>query len=272
MNRMSLAALTILDAGPVEQIRAAAAAGFDAVGLRLVPSEATDVTVVGDAPMQREIKRLLADTGLSVVDMEIIRLLPDMDVATLLPALEVGAELGACYVLVTGNDPDPRRARENFASLCAAAAGFDLRVMLEFVSYRCVHTIEDAHQMIQEVGHAHAGICVDPLHLSRSGGNPEAIRPLDPSLFPYMQFCDARPLSSTPPAAAELARESLSGRLYPGEGALWLPELLDALPAQLPLSVEAPCMQHAHLPPTERARLAAQATRKFLEDYYRTRS
>jgi sugar phosphate isomerase/epimerase len=272
MNVISLAALTIIDAGPVEQIRAAAAAGFDAVGLRIVPAEATDVPVVGDAPLLREIKRLLADTGLSVLDMEVIRLVPDTQVAALLPALEIGAELGAGYVLVIGNDPDQGRTRENFASLCEAAAGFGLRVMLEFVPYRCVRTIEQAHQLIQETGPSNAGICVDALHLSRSGGSPAALRALDPSLFSYMQLCDARPAKPTQPAPAELGQEARTGRLYPGEGALELRDLLEALPAGLPLSIEAPCLEHAHLTPTERASLAGRATRTFLEGYYGDKS
>jgi hypothetical protein len=56
MSRLlSLAHLTVLDAGPLELIDAAAAGGFDAIGLRIVPPLVgeTIVPVVGDAALQR---------------------------------------------------------------------------------------------------------------------------------------------------------------------------------------------------------------------------
>jgi sugar phosphate isomerase/epimerase len=269
MHKLSLAALTVIDAGPSEQIRAAAAAGFDAVGLRIVPLAPPDLPVVGNAPLLREIKQLLHHTGLSVLDMEVIRMVPDLNVAEMRPALDIGAELGAGYVIVVGDDPDAGRARDNFASLCEAAAACSLTVMLEFIPYCHVDTLEHAWQFIQEAGCTNAGICVDALHLSRSGGRPAAIRALDPQLFPYAQFCDARPAQPIRPEADELRREARTDRLYPGEGALALQDLLAALPVGLPLSIEAPCLGYAHLPPRERARLAYRATRQFLEAYER---
>jgi hypothetical protein len=54
---LSLAHLTVLDADPVCLIQSAAEAGFNAVGLRVVPPMPTDiiVPVVGDLPLQRQI-------------------------------------------------------------------------------------------------------------------------------------------------------------------------------------------------------------------------
>jgi hypothetical protein len=56
-----------------------------------------------------------------------------------------------------------------------------------------------------------------------------------------------------------------AARLLPGEGGLWLEELLEALPRQIPISIEAPSARHAHLPAAERAKLALEATMEFLK-------
>jgi hypothetical protein len=41
--------------------------------------------------------------------------------------------------------------------------------------------------------------------------------------------------------------------------------MLEVLPAEIPMAVEAPCAQYAHLPAVERGRLCGQATRAFLD-------
>ena len=55
---LSPAHFTIIDTDPIALIDAGAAAGFEAVGLRIVPSVPTDsiVPVIGDLPLQRRIK------------------------------------------------------------------------------------------------------------------------------------------------------------------------------------------------------------------------
>ncbi len=61
-----------------------------------------------------------------------------------------------------------------------------------------------------------------------------------------------------------LIREARTGRLLPGEGALPLADLVAALPADLPLAVEAPCRATAELPAVERARRAHRALSALL--------
>jgi hypothetical protein len=58
-------------------------------------------------------------------------------------------------------------------------------------------------------------------------------------------------------------------RLYPGEGELWLHEMLDALPADVTLDLEAPRVADAQLSPADKAKSAMQATRRFLDGYVR---
>src|SRR5580692_2839346 len=111
---LSLSALTVLELSPPQMVECAAQAGYDFVGLRLLPATDHEVRhdIVGDTPLKRETLARLRDTGIKVLDVEILRLKPDTDVSAFLPMLDTAAELGARYVLVAGNDPDEARTAE----------------------------------------------------------------------------------------------------------------------------------------------------------------
>ena len=267
-RQTSLAHLTVLEADPVGLIEAGKAAGFGAVGLRVVAPLATDsiIPVVGDDALQRRIKRSLRDTGMEIFDIEAVWLRPDTDVATLGPALEVGAELGAKYVLTVGFDENHARLVENFGTFCGLANGCGLRTMLEFIPYASVSNLKRAHDLLQTVRPVNAGLLVDALHLSRSGGHPRDIAGYDASLFSYVHLCDAL---AAIPAAEGLRVEARSHRLFPGEGQLWLDAFLDAFPPGTPVGVEAPNATLACMPFRERARLAGAATFDFLKRHDR---
>ena len=129
MRRLSLAHMTVMDADPLQLLEAAAAGGFDAVGLRVVPPLPGDriIEVIGDLPLRRQIKERLEATGLTILDIEAIWLTPQTDVASLMSTLDVGAELGAEYLLTVGHDPDRSRLVANFSLLCEAANRAGLR-------------------------------------------------------------------------------------------------------------------------------------------------
>src|SRR5580704_18928732 len=97
MPLLSLPHLTMLDATPPELVRAAAAASFDAVGVRLFPTMVGERQhpMIGDTPMMRETRGLLRDTGLQVLDVEAIWLKPDTRPANYVSGFEAAAQLGA---------------------------------------------------------------------------------------------------------------------------------------------------------------------------------
>jgi sugar phosphate isomerase/epimerase len=265
-NLLSLAYLTVDGAAPVEQIEAAAAAGFDAAGLRIqAPRQvAMPHVVIGNRPLIREIKSARERTGVHVLDIEVFTLSADATIEAFLPALETSAEIGASYVQAVSEDPDRQRAVDGFAALCDAAAGFGLRVALEFMRFRHLQTIEAASALVAAAGRSNAGVLVDALHLSRSGGSPAAVAALPPERIAYLQLCDA---PAEAPPFEELVREARNDRLHPGEGALWLDELLDALPANVAISVEVPRSLDARRSAKERAMLAGNAARVYLAQY-----
>jgi sugar phosphate isomerase/epimerase len=263
MEQLSLAHLTVLDATPLQLIDAAAAGRFDFVGLRLVPPSPADsfVPVVGDKDLVRDIQQRLDETGIRILDAETFWLSPQIRIRDLVPAFETAAQLAARYLLVCGNDPDESRLIANFAALCEAARPLGLKAMLEFIPFCQTRTLAAALRVVGAAGQPNAGVLVDALHVMRSGGAPDDLRGVDPVLLDYWQMCDA---PATPPADGDLRTEARTRRSYPGEGELPIAAMLDVLPSDIPIAVEAPCARDAHLPVVERGRRCGQASRAFL--------
>ena len=60
--------------------------------------------------------------------------------------------------------------------------------------------------------------------------------------------------------------------MRPGEGEANVAALLDALPANLPLSLEWPAPKESSYTPVEWAQFAMAGTQRFLSDYYAART
>jgi sugar phosphate isomerase/epimerase len=243
--------LTMLDVAPPELATIAHEAGFDAVGFRVATASPVEEAwpMRPGSPMLAETRRRLADTGLVVLDVEIIRMTPETDPRGYRELFESGAELGARFVNVLADDPDFARARDNFATIAQEAGRFGIRPVLEAMIYTKVRNLDDA---IRIVDRSNGGVTIDPLHLRRFGGIPLQLRAIDPALLLYYQICDA-PLA--PPTGLprprrlargqsldidDLALEARAARLLPGEGELPLKEIVAAMPDDIPVSVEAP--------------------------------
>jgi len=264
-RELSLAHLSVLDATPPELVTVAAQAGFRKIGIRLSATPSVGVPpydMLGDTPLLRETLARLAATGVSVLDVEFLRFEPEMPTGIPEGFLEAGARLGAQYVLVMSTEPLEGRTIERFRDLCDRAQQYGLHVCLEFAIYTGVRTLADAARVVKHSGCANASVLVDALHFSRSGGLPSDIAGIDPSLFRYAQICDA--VAAIPSETADLIREARTGRLLPGEGALPLRDLVAALPATIPLAVEAPVRATAGLPALERARRAWRSMQALL--------
>ncbi|MDI1345407.1 MAG: TIM barrel protein [Pseudolabrys sp.] len=264
MRPLSLDHLTIIEATPLELIQAAAAGGFEKVGLRIVrPMAAADVVdVIGQPQLQRDLKALMASTGVSIGLVEAIWLSADTDPSALEPALATGAELGARQVLVAGNDPDEARSCANLSRLALDAKSYGLEIAFEFMPFTKVRSLEDAVRIMRQVAQPNLRLLVDALHVSRSGQDLSTLGKLDSSIVSYVHLCDA-PAALPPPDG--LRDEARLGRLYPGDGELDLDAFLDAMPDDAPVGLEAPCRAYAHLPPIERGRMAGRITRAWLQ-------
>jgi sugar phosphate isomerase/epimerase len=266
LNRLSLAPLTINDAGPLELIDAAATGKFDGVSLRLLapPDMVLPAEIVGDPRLQHAIRERLAATGLSLFGATGFFLMPNIALPDPGPALECAARLGAEYFLAVGYEPNEDRLVEGIGRLCDAATRVGLKIALEFQPYGSVKSLSDAARILDRAARANGTILVDALHLARSGGTPAEVAKIPRERIGYLQLCDA-PTGS--PSPDDLRQESRHGRLLPGTGELPLFELMDALPRDVEIDVECPGAALAGLPFAERARRAAEATRRFLAAY-----
>jgi sugar phosphate isomerase/epimerase len=258
---ISLAALSAIECAPPELVTVAATAGFNAVGMRLLPARATDAPppIIGDTPMRRETLQRMTDTGISVLDIEVIWLQPEMRPTDYEAMFETGAVLGAKRVLVASGDSDENRMADNLGALCDLAKPYRLSLDIEFIRWTPLIDLDMALRILAKAGRPNAGVLVDCLHAARAGVPPAAMAKIDPARLGYFQLCDA-------PAEApeDLAHEARFNRLAPGEGGLPLRAVIAALPHDLPISVEAPLVV-AGAGPSERARLLYEATRRVLE-------
>ena len=265
MSRLiSLAHLSLLfEVAPPEVVTLAAEAGFRAVGLRLNPSrinlkrpQEPRFPMLGDAPMMRDTLRRLADTGLQVLDIEMLTLRADTRIEEFLPVLEAGARLGAKRVMTCGHDIDERRVTALFAALCDAAAGFGLGVDIEFMPWLGIGTLAQAARVVSNAGRPNGCVLIDALHLQRSGGKPADVAALERRHIHHIQLCDG-PLAN-PSTPSDIADESRFDRCFPGEGELPLLGLLLALPPDVPISVEVPVREK--MTPQQRAARAFSST------------
>jgi sugar phosphate isomerase/epimerase len=255
---LSISHLTALNATPPELV-SAASAGFDAVGIRVWPAgDEPAFPVLGDTPMMRDTLARLADTGVLVLDVEVLRLRPDSRHDDALRILDAGAQFGARGVLVICNDPDEARLVERFGAVCAAAAERGMRACLEFMIFSSVKTLTDAIRILDQTAHPAAAILVDALHMQRAGATPADVAALPPDLLPYAQLCDGPFEPVLPPEEVALT-EARTGRLFPGDGEIPLRELIDALPPDAALAVESPVAKLAGTAPDEIARQAYAA-------------
>jgi len=237
---LSLSALTVLELTPPQMVQCAADAGYDFVGLRLLPATDHEVRhdIVGDTPLRHETLAVLKDTGMRVLDVEILRLKPETDVASYLPMLETAAEFGAQYVLVAGNDPDEARTAERLGQLCELAAPLGITPSLEPMPWTEVKNITQGARVLKASGKRNAGLLVDPIHFDRALSSLDELRALPREYFGYVQFCDAP--AARPSDLDTLLFQARCERLAPGEGGLDLAGILRALPEHLPVSLEVP--------------------------------
>jgi sugar phosphate isomerase/epimerase len=113
------------------------------------------------------------------------------------------------------------------------------------------------------LGRSDFKIALDALHFDRSGGRPDEIGRLGAHRIGSFHICDA-------PADYDSSRDAqvyvaVNERLFPGEGALDLVSMLEALAPGLPVAIETPKRSlAATVPALERVRQAVAATRDIL--------
>jgi len=266
--RFSLAHLSALDLTPPELIIAAEEARYDFVGLRMVA-----VTPNGAAwPLWKDRKTMagtkarMAESGVGVLDVELIKLLPDTDVRDFEPCMEAAAELGARHLLTQADDPEFNRVADNYAGLCDLARPYGLTCDVEFIPWIETRDLTSAAALVREAGRDNSGLVIDSLHFARAGCRPEDLDALPGEWFHYIQLCDAP--AKAPASVSGLIYAAREERLLPGDGELDLMGIMEHLPYPVVVGIEMPAETLSFTaPPEERAAMARESTLRLFRDH-----
>ncbi|MFE5563412.1 sugar phosphate isomerase/epimerase family protein [Amycolatopsis japonica] len=208
------------------RLEAVQAAGWKGVGF-----VHSDLMKIVDRIGISSLKGLLDDHGIEIVELEFIsnwwadgelRKASDTVRKDLFAAaavlgtktIKVGAELQSFGA--TGQTVTRGRFLDSLDALATDAARFDLRVAMEAMPMSNVRTIEEASQMMREIGNPHAGLVVDTWHVARGGSS-------------YQSMIDALPMEHVFVVELDDADEQVVGSLWddtvnrrrmPGDGAL----------------------------------------------------
>jgi sugar phosphate isomerase/epimerase len=107
---------------------------------------------------------------------------------------------------------------------------------IEFFPSEGINSFERVLQVIDSIGGGKAKVLLDSMHFFRTGGTLEKLEAAGTDVVGYVQLADA---PNTPPGESYFM-DAMFARDVPGEGGLPLRELIAALPADMPISVEVP--------------------------------
>ncbi len=241
-RRLSVAHLTALDLSPPAFIVAAAKAGFDGAGLRLlrVTDDSPGYPLMDDTAMMRDTRAAMAATGLAVFDIEFIKITRGINLVDHLAMLDAGAALGARHVITASYDPDLSRLPDSLGRLAELAADRGLGTLLEFFPWTSVPNAKAALSIALQTG-PNVGILADSLHVDRSDTALSDLASLPTDRMAIAHICDT--MVKPPYATEELLETAREERLPPGEGEIDLVGYLNALPKGLPLAAEVPMLE-----------------------------
>jgi sugar phosphate isomerase/epimerase len=237
--KFSLAHATLLDLSPADLIRVAAATGYDAVGLRLIPMGRPGEPRYGldeNPGCLREIQQALDQTGLQFLDIEVVQIKEGIKPRAYLPAFESAAELGCRFALVNVYTPNRAAAEADLVELCDLAKPLGMAMALEFVSFSNLPTLAETIDLVRTSGRDNVVVLIDLLHFHSSREPVSLLSEVHPDRIRYVHVCDAP--AEVPASPDDLRRIAREGRLLPGEGGIDVAGILGGLPPDTVYAVE----------------------------------
>lgn len=266
-HKYSLEHLTVLQCTPPELVYVAAEAGYDCVGLRTMPlgvSGEPECDIARNADLMRQTRRALETTGLSVSDVEVVKIAPWIDLRAYERSFAAAAELGVTDATASIWTPDFGYACASFDGLCALARPYGLRLNLEFVAIASVKTLADAVRILRCVDADNVGILLDMYHLHRAATDLAELDGLPAEWLHFCQLCDAP--AAIPGSTDAVAEEVRGRRLYLGEGGIDVANILVHLP-DIIYALEIPHLRRLEeLGPLLYATRCLETARSYLSD------
>jgi sugar phosphate isomerase/epimerase len=203
------------EVGFEDRVRAAAAAGYEGIGLRAENYWDAQATGLDDTA----IREIAARNGVPIREVEYITAWgtqDDRDAAQQekeRAVFHMARAFGVRHLNTGLLEKLPLDVMTDaFAALCDRA-GDDLTVALEFMPYSGVPDLATAWQIIDDADRANSALIVDLWHWARAGTTPADLDPVPADRIVALQLCDVLEHPMQPPRA-----ESLGHRLPPGQG------------------------------------------------------
>jgi sugar phosphate isomerase/epimerase len=203
------------EVGFEDRVRAAAAAGYDGIGLRVENYWGAREAGLDDNAM----RQIAAEHGVPILEVEYITAWgtpDDRDQAQQdkeQAVVHMARAFGVHHLNTGLLEKLPLDVvTESFAALCERA-GDDLTVALEFMPYSGVPDLATAWQILDDAGRANSALIVDVWHWARAGMTPADLGPVPADRIVALQLCDVLEHPMEP-----LRAESLGHRLPPGQG------------------------------------------------------
>lgn len=251
-----------------ERVRAAAEAGFAAMGLYVGDYERLRARGASDA----DLRAVLNHYGMRVVEIEALRgwsaagagrdsyRQTEQSVFAMSDALGPGH-----HVQVIGPyEGTLDDAAQAFAGVCDRAAEHGLAAAIEFLPEMTnIGDAATAMQIVTRAGRANGGICLDCWHHFRGANDDGMLRAIPPERIFAVQFGDGPRQRTDPDYYTDCTRY----REVPGDGDFDLAgflRLVHEIGVRLPLSVEVMSTSLEPLPAGEIARRLADATRTIV--------
>ncbi|WTW99561.1 sugar phosphate isomerase/epimerase [Streptomycetaceae bacterium NBC_01309] len=204
------------------QIRAAAAAGYDCIGLDLLSVLAHE----RDGLPPQALAELLVEHELPCYELVSLSISADRDATrrSLGHVLRTAEVLRPREVLCVVTGVPDAAVVANTAECAAALARESVGLSLEFLPTRDVDSIAAATTLLDQVAHPNLRLVVESWHFFRGPSTWDDLAALPLERFGFVQFADA-----PAPVSEDIHHESMQRRVLPGEGVFDLRRFCDAV-------------------------------------------
>jgi sugar phosphate isomerase/epimerase len=258
-SRFALGAMTFRGRRFEDAVAAAAASGFDGIGV----SVGQVVSALERGMSVEEMADRVSSHGLRVAELELVRI-GDPRVRHLNElVLDLIPVLTPDRIHVAAFHGQPEQVAADLAEVCTRAR--DTTVAFEFMPYSAIRNVADMQSLLQTPGCQHVKIVLDVVHFFRSGGQLDQLTPDLCAQVAVVQLSDLLPRGPR----IDLAHEARHLRTHPGHGTLDLDAFLRAVSAQgvrPPVTVEPISDTLEQQPVSWVAESARVATTRLLSD------
>jgi sugar phosphate isomerase/epimerase len=241
MDRLGIELLSVFGMPPVEFITLAAELGCPYIstgmtGFPLPQLGQPEFSLKDDPALRRDILAAMDHTGVSIALGDGLLILPGADIRDSAPNLDILAQLRVPRVNSVSLDPDRARTFDQFAMLAELAAERGMQTTIEPAPGTTVGDLTTGLAALKHIGRQDFRLLIDTMHLVRSGFGAADLAALEPGSIGYAQLSD----TTLQPRMDSYMQEATFERMVPGEGELPLQAIVDALPADIVISLEVP--------------------------------